>query len=141
MDVLKMNVSPIARASFSYIKDSPHHENLNHQQHPSHIASQASALSLSIHLNTSQLSTFFPCFVTQKLHFQHIFDRPSLITMQPTMFSSSKLAILALFALQFSAISFAHPTVEKRTPPIVMGLAKTFGAIAHTTLTSTGATV
>ncbi|KAE9367243.1 hypothetical protein N431DRAFT_350356 [Stipitochalara longipes BDJ] len=57
------------------------------------------------------------------------------------MFSCSKIAILAASALQFSAISLAHPTLEQRTPPIVMGLAKTFGAIAHTTLTSTGATV
>jgi hypothetical protein len=42
----------------------------------------------------------------------------------------------------FSTISLGHPAVlEQRTPPIVMGLAKTFGVIAHTTLTSTGATV
>jgi hypothetical protein len=61
--------------------------------------------------------------------------------MQSNMFSSSKLAILAAFALHFSAISLAHPTLEERSPPIVMGLAAGFGAIAHTTLTSTGATV
>jgi len=57
------------------------------------------------------------------------------------MFSSSKLAILALFALQFSQVALAFPAIEKRNPPIVMGAAKTFGAIAHTTLTSTGGTV
>ncbi len=58
------------------------------------------------------------------------------------MFSSSKLALLVAVAVQFSTSSLGHLAVlEQRTAPIVMGLAKTFGAIAHTTLTSTGATV
>lgn len=61
--------------------------------------------------------------------------------MQSNMFSSSKLAFVAVFALQFSSISLAHPVIEERSAPIVMGLAKNFGAIAHTTLTSTGGTV
>jgi hypothetical protein len=62
--------------------------------------------------------------------------------MQSKMFGASKLALLVAVAMQFSAISMGHPAVlEQRNPPIVMGLAKTFGAIAHTTLTSTGATV
>jgi hypothetical protein len=61
--------------------------------------------------------------------------------MHSNMLGASKLALLALFAMQFSTISLAHPALEQRAPPIVMGLAKTFGAIAATTLTSTGATV
>ncbi len=63
--------------------------------------------------------------------------------MQSNMFSVSKLAFLALFAIQFSTLSLAlaHPALEQRSAPIVLGLAKTFGAIAASTLTSTGATV
>jgi len=62
--------------------------------------------------------------------------------MQSTMFGASKLALLVAITMQFSTISLGHPAVlEQRTAPIVMGLAKTFGAIAATTLTSTGATV
>ncbi|PMD50963.1 uncharacterized protein K444DRAFT_647357 [Hyaloscypha bicolor E] len=61
--------------------------------------------------------------------------------MHSNMLGASKLALLALFAMQFSTISLAHPALEQRAAPIVMGLAKTFGAIAATTLTSTGATV
>lgn len=61
--------------------------------------------------------------------------------MQSNMFSSSKLAFMAVFVLQFSSISLAYPALEKRNVPVVLGLAETFGAIAHTTLTSTGATV
>jgi hypothetical protein len=60
--------------------------------------------------------------------------------MHSNMFSSSKLAVLALFAAQFNTISLGHPVLEQRTPPVVMGVAKTFGAIAATTVTSTGAT-
>jgi hypothetical protein len=61
--------------------------------------------------------------------------------MQSNMFGASKLAFLAVFALQFSTISLGHPVLEQRTAPIVLGAAKTFGAIAGTTLTSTGGTV
>ncbi|KND89221.1 hypothetical protein TOPH_06090 [Tolypocladium ophioglossoides CBS 100239] len=61
--------------------------------------------------------------------------------MKFTIFSASRLALVALVTAQFSDLSLAHPTVEKRGPPIVMGLAKTYGAIAATTLTSTGATL
>jgi len=57
------------------------------------------------------------------------------------MLGSSKLAILALFAAQFNTLSHGLPVLEDRSPPLNMGLAKTFGAIAATTLTSTGLTV
>jgi hypothetical protein len=67
----------------------------------------------------------------------------SLTTMQSNMLSASKIAFLALFAVQFSTLSLAlaHPVLEQRSSPIVLGLASSFGAIAATTLTSTGATV
>jgi hypothetical protein len=65
--------------------------------------------------------------------------------MRCTMISSCRLALLALVTTQYSGICLAYPTIEKsiakRSPPIVLGLAKTFGAIAATTLTSTGDTV
>jgi hypothetical protein len=61
--------------------------------------------------------------------------------MHSNMISSSKFAILALFATQFTTISLGAPVLEQRTTPVVMGVADTFGAIAATTLTSTGATV
>jgi hypothetical protein len=61
--------------------------------------------------------------------------------MHSNMLSSSKLAILALFATQFSTLSHGLPVLEERSPPLTMGLAKTFGAIGATTLTSTGLTV
>jgi len=61
--------------------------------------------------------------------------------MQSKMFGASKLALLVAITMQFSGIMGLPAVLEQRTPPIVMGLAKTFGAIAHTTLTSTGATV
>lgn len=41
----------------------------------------------------------------------------------------------------FLTTTFAAPTLEKRASPISLGLAKGFGAIAGTTLTSTGATL
>lgn len=61
--------------------------------------------------------------------------------MKSTIFSASRLAFVALVTAQFSDLSLAHPTVEKRGLPIVMGLAETYGAIAATTLTSTGDTL
>jgi hypothetical protein len=61
--------------------------------------------------------------------------------MKSTIFSASRLAFVALVTAQFSDLSLAHPTLEKRGPPIVMGLARTYGAIAATTLTSAGATL
>ena len=57
-----------------------------------------------------------------------------------TMSTSWRFALFALIAAQCT-IGLAHPSMEKRTSPVVMGLAKTFGAIAATTLTSTGATL
>lgn len=61
--------------------------------------------------------------------------------MKFTMPSTSKVSLVALIITQFSGLIVAHPSVVKRGPPIVMGLAKTYGAISATTLTSTGATV
>jgi hypothetical protein len=65
--------------------------------------------------------------------------------MKSTILSVDKLVILAFFATYFSSLSLAAPTVEKlalerRALPVLMGLAKSFGALGATTLTSTGAT-
>ncbi|KAF4626775.1 hypothetical protein G7Y89_g11376 [Cudoniella acicularis] len=61
------------------------------------------------------------------------------------MFSNTKLALLFLLTTQFTDNCLAHPSVErslgKRSPPVVMGAASAFGAIAASTLTSTGNTV
>jgi len=60
------------------------------------------------------------------------------------MFSSPKLAVLAILAAQFAGIALSHPSSQrpaKRFTPLDLGLAKTFGAIAATTLTSTGDTL
>jgi hypothetical protein len=59
--------------------------------------------------------------------------------------SLDNVAIVAMFATCFSSLSLAAPTEEKRTMekralPVLLGLAKTFGALGGTTLTSTGAT-
>jgi hypothetical protein len=72
---------------------------------------------------------------------QITFSTKRSIIMQSKMFGASKLALLVAITMQFSGIMGLPAVLEQRTPPIVMGLAKTFGAIAHTTLTSTGATV
>jgi hypothetical protein len=66
--------------------------------------------------------------------------------MKFTMFSADRLAVLALITAQFSALSLAAPTVEqpaleKRALPVLMGAAKSFAALAATTLTSSGFTV
>jgi len=65
--------------------------------------------------------------------------------MKCTMFSACRLALLALITAQYSAICLAHPSIEKsiekRLEPVVLGVAATFGAIAATTLTSTGNTL
>jgi hypothetical protein len=65
--------------------------------------------------------------------------------MKSTILNVDRLAVLALFATCFSSLSHAAPTVqklalEKRALPVLMGLAKSFGALGSTTLTSTGAT-
>jgi hypothetical protein len=65
----------------------------------------------------------------------------NFITMKFTMFSANRLAVLALITAQFSSLSLAAPTVEKRALPVVLGAAKSFAALAATTLTSSGATV
>lgn len=62
--------------------------------------------------------------------------------MRCSILSVDRLAILALF---FSSFSLAAPTaeaivLEKRALPVLMGLAKSFGALAGSTLTSTGET-
>ena len=65
--------------------------------------------------------------------------------MKSTILSVDGLAVLTLFTTCFSSLSLAAPTVEKlamekRALPVLMGLAKSFGALGGTTLTSTGAT-
>ncbi|OAA75722.1 FG-GAP repeat protein [Akanthomyces lecanii RCEF 1005] len=61
--------------------------------------------------------------------------------MKFTIFSASRLILVALGIAQFNTLGHAHPSVTKRGAPIVMGLAESFGIIAGTTLTSTGATL
>jgi hypothetical protein len=61
--------------------------------------------------------------------------------MKFTMFSASRVAVLALVTAQFSPLSLAAPTLEKRGLPVVLGAAKSFAALAATTLTNSGATV
>ncbi|PQE17440.1 FG-GAP repeat protein [Rutstroemia sp. NJR-2017a WRK4] len=62
-----------------------------------------------------------------------------------TILSIDKLANLVFLTTYFSSLSTAAPTaethaLEKRALPVLMGLAKSFGALGGTTLTSTGAT-
>ncbi|KFZ20248.1 hypothetical protein V501_00260 [Pseudogymnoascus sp. VKM F-4519 (FW-2642)] len=59
--------------------------------------------------------------------------------MKCTIFSNGRLALFALAITQFSPI-LAHPSIVERGSPIALGAAKTYGAIAATTLTSTGNT-
>lgn len=90
-----------------------------------------------------------------------------MITMMFATLSVDRLAVLAMFATCFSPLSFAAPTPtpqgipvvtpvleglicllqpylpacrQQSAAPVLMGLAKSFGAIAATTLTSTGNT-
>ena len=65
--------------------------------------------------------------------------------MKFTILSVDRLASLALLTTYFSSLSLAAPVVEKlavekRALPVLMGLAKSFGALGASTLTSTGAT-
>ena len=69
--------------------------------------------------------------------------------MKFSILSVDRIATLAFLAAYFSSLSLAAPTaapiaennaIEKRALPVLMGLAKSFGALAATTLTSTGAT-
>jgi hypothetical protein len=65
--------------------------------------------------------------------------------MKSTILSADRLAVLALFATCFGSLSLAAPTAEglpmdKRALPVLMGRAKSFGALSSTTLTSTGNT-
>lgn len=62
------------------------------------------------------------------------------LSMKFTIISGGRLGLFALAITQFSLI-LAHPSIEKRAVPIAMGAAKTYGAIAATTLTSTGNTL
>jgi hypothetical protein len=64
-----------------------------------------------------------------------------------TILSVDNLANLVFLATYFSSLSHAAPTaeahaiaLEKRALPVLLGLAKSFGALGGTTLTSTGAT-
>ncbi|KFY87452.1 hypothetical protein V500_06950 [Pseudogymnoascus sp. VKM F-4518 (FW-2643)] len=59
--------------------------------------------------------------------------------MKCTILSNSRLALFALAITQFSPI-LAHPSIQQRPSLIALGAAKTYGAIAATTLTSTGNT-
>lgn len=60
--------------------------------------------------------------------------------MKCTILGNGRLALFALAITQFSPI-VAHPSIEKRGIPVAMGAAKTYGAIAAMTLTSTGNTL
>ena len=60
--------------------------------------------------------------------------------MQFTVSSACRLALFGLITAQ-PAIALAHPAIEKRSLPVLMGAASTWGAIAGTSLTSTGNTV
>ena len=63
--------------------------------------------------------------------------------MKSTTVSMDRLAVLALCftSLSLAAPAAEQPALEKRALPVVLGLAKSFGALGATTLTSTGATV
>lgn len=68
-----------------------------------------------------------------------------LVIMKFPILGVDRIATLAFLATYFSALSLAAPAVEnlaieKRALPVLMGLAKSFGALGATTLTSTGAT-
>jgi hypothetical protein len=52
-----------------------------------------------------------------------------------------KLTLLALCLAQLNTFSQGHPVLHERQGGIVLGLASTFGVVAATTITSTGATV
>ncbi len=56
-------------------------------------------------------------------------------------FTPWALSLLALTTTFLINPTLTHPTLAKRASAVVMGLAESFGAIAHTTLTSTGNTV
>jgi len=65
--------------------------------------------------------------------------------MKFTILSTERLAVITLIITQFSCLSLAAPVtetpvLEKRALPVLMGLAKSFGALASSTFTSTGAT-
>jgi hypothetical protein len=65
--------------------------------------------------------------------------------MKSIILSVDMLAILALFATCFGSPSLAAPieeklAMEKRALPVLMGVAKSFGGLAATTLTSSGNT-
>jgi hypothetical protein len=97
---------------------------------------------LLISVDVSQIHSPLPsCRITSSLS---IITPNTYIIMKFTMFSASGLALFSLITAQ-QALSFALPSLEhaleKRSLPVVMGLAKTFGAIAASTLTSTGNTV
>ena len=55
------------------------------------------------------------------------------------MLSPISIPILTLLLL-LPSLALAAPTAEKRALPVLMGLAKSFGALSGSTLTSTGAT-
>jgi hypothetical protein len=61
--------------------------------------------------------------------------------MKYTMFSACRIILLVFGLVQFSICGLAHPSIERRLAPVVLGVAETFGAVASTTLTSTGNTV
>jgi hypothetical protein len=65
--------------------------------------------------------------------------------MKFTIPSVDRFATLAFLVTYFSSLSLAAPTVEnlvmeKRALPVLMGLAKSFGALGATTLTNSGPT-
>jgi len=59
--------------------------------------------------------------------------------MQFIMFTTSRLAILALItSLSLAAPNIESPALQKRILPVVMGVAKTYGALGGSGLTCTG---
>jgi hypothetical protein len=119
-------------------------EKSNHHQHSSlffDIPKSYHRAIFDILRRSLLLSQHYPVDSLGNISLQLQLPSKTSITMQSNIFGASKLALLALFAAQLSTLSLGHPVLEQRSPPIVLGLAASFGAIAHTTLTSTGPTV
>jgi len=57
------------------------------------------------------------------------------------MLNAGSIVLLALSSAELGVNALAHPSLVKRSPPVSLGLAATYGAIAGTGLTSTGNTV
>jgi len=130
----------------SQIKEHQHSTTLSPVSNFTQTPSSLHSTSLAFHFTHTQPS--FRHLFSPLIRSPQDFNRTpqTSLTMKFTIFSASKLSLLALITSQFSTTTFGYPSpsvhVEKRGGgPLVMGLAKTFGAIAATTLTSTGDTL